>query len=330
MDVPAIRVTAYTPPRLSAVDAALMRGLARRRAVPSLDALDIRIAEPPAAFIDPVVLHLVTRHGQAQATLSQQHLHDLLGRLDPAASNAAPHWTPLLLELAIGHWLERLGAAAPSLAFVIAPGETAAMPEPFVLGLGIGEITLRLAFGASLAHAVVTALKTLPDAAHPLPGLTFALRLRALVTAVPLSEWRSARVGDVILAEALPDGDVLLVAGETFAWRAHRAARRFTVTTQRQRANAAGLGDWVMQDDSDASQAEGGLGDLPVRLAFELGRLELTLDELQAIGPGHVFELARVEEEAVDIVANGRRVGRGRIVNIAGALGVQVIRLGAG
>ncbi len=322
---------AYAPHCLSAVDAALMRGLARRRHVPRVDGLDIRITEPPATIIDPVVLHLVTRHGKARATLSRSQLHDLLGRLDPAAPGAAPHWEGLLLELAIEHWLERLGAIAPSLAFVIAQGDAPSLSEPFALGLDIDDTVFRLEFGASLANAVVTALKALPDASHPLPGVTFALHLRALATAVALQDWRSVRVGDVVLADALPDGEVLLVAGETFAWRARRVARQLTVTTPRRRAGAMGLGEWIMQDDSDVTgKPDGDLDDLPVRLAFELGRLELTLGELQAIGPGHVFELARAEEEAVDIIANGRRVGRGRIVSVAGAVGVQVVRLGAG
>jgi type III secretion protein Q len=70
------------------------------------------------------------------------------------------------------------------------------------------------------------------------------------------------------------------------------------------------------------------LDDLPVRLAFELGRLELPLAEITTLGVGHVFELGRDTTQPVDILANGRRIGCGRIVDIAGSLGVQIVRIG--
>jgi type III secretion protein Q len=65
-----------------------------------------------------------------------------------------------------------------------------------------------------------------------------------------------------------------------------------------------------------------------VRLSFELGWLELPFSEVAVLGPGHVFELARDDAQPVDILANGRRIGRGRIVTVAGSIGVQIVRIG--
>lgn len=70
------------------------------------------------------------------------------------------------------------------------------------------------------------------------------------------------------------------------------------------------------------------LDELPVRVVFELGRLELPLAELEAAGPGHVFELRGDEAQPIDIVANGLRVGAGEIVSVAGQLGVRVLWIG--
>ncbi len=309
----------------------MQRGLARQRDMPMAEGLNLHIVAPPATMADPVALHLASRHGRVRAILPQRVLRNLLATLDPAAPDAGPDWTALLLELAVENWLGRLEAWSPSLACTIALDDLAAPPEPLALGLALGEVVLRLEFGPPVAQAILSVLAAVPDGRRALPGLTFALHLRALATTVPLGEWRSTRAGDVVLADGLADGDVLLVAGEIFAWRGRREAGRLTVTTPRRRAQAMGLGEWVMQDDgADAGEPDGGLDELPVRLTFELGRMELTLAELQAIGPGHVFELARAEEEAVDIVANGRRIGRGRIVSVAGALGVQIVRIGAG
>ena len=69
------------------------------------------------------------------------------------------------------------------------------------------------------------------------------------------------------------------------------------------------------------------LDELPVTLVFELGRSELPLAAVQGLAPGAVIPLGRDPGEAVDIVANGRRIGRGEIVRIGDELGIRVVRL---
>nr|WP_281430401.1 FliM/FliN family flagellar motor switch protein [Salinicola acroporae] len=66
---------------------------------------------------------------------------------------------------------------------------------------------------------------------------------------------------------------------------------------------------------------------MPVQLTCELGRLELSLGELRQLGEGSVLPLERRPERAVDLVVNGRRMGRGRLIAIGDAIGVQVERL---
>lgn len=73
--------------------------------------------------------------------------------------------------------------------------------------------------------------------------------------------------------------------------------------------------------------ADAAYDDLPIKLVFELGRLELSLGKLQEIGQGHVFELERPIGEAVEIHASGRRIGQGEMVRIDDQIGVRVVRL---
>lgn len=80
-------------------------------------------------------------------------------------------------------------------------------------------------------------------------------------------------------------------------------------------------------DDAAAAAPDTDLDGLPVRLMFELGRVELSLGEIRRLAPGAVVPLARPRDEALDIVANGRRIGRGSIVAIGDSLGVRVTRL---
>lgn len=69
------------------------------------------------------------------------------------------------------------------------------------------------------------------------------------------------------------------------------------------------------------------LGDLPVRLTFDLGERHLTLRELAEMGAGHVFDLGLPPRGSVNLRVNGLRVGEGEIVEIDGRLGVAVTRI---
>jgi len=67
------------------------------------------------------------------------------------------------------------------------------------------------------------------------------------------------------------------------------------------------------------------MDDLPVRLVFELGRVELSLGELQRLAPGALVPLGRPPDEPLDIMANGRRLGPRTLVPIGGTLGVRIV-----
>ena len=68
------------------------------------------------------------------------------------------------------------------------------------------------------------------------------------------------------------------------------------------------------------------MDELPVRLVFEAGRAEVPLGELGQVGPGHVFALPGAAG-LVHILANGRRIGQGELVQVGEGAGVRVLRL---
>jgi type III secretion protein Q len=81
----------------------------------------------------------------------------------------------------------------------------------------------------------------------------------------------------------------------------------------------------ILEDESSAPF--GSVRDVPVHLVFELGRTSLTVGELEAVGQGHVFELSKPLNEAVEILSGGRRIGTGSLVRIGDAIGVRVSRI---
>ncbi|MEI2457167.1 MULTISPECIES: type III secretion system cytoplasmic ring protein SctQ [Lysobacter] len=84
----------------------------------------------------------------------------------------------------------------------------------------------------------------------------------------------------------------------------------------------------AMSDTESAApeSAEPTAPDVPVRLDFDLGRLECKYQELSGFQPGYVFALpSRLEGANVVIRANGRDAGRGEIVAVGDTLGVRLI-----
>ena len=67
--------------------------------------------------------------------------------------------------------------------------------------------------------------------------------------------------------------------------------------------------------------------EVPVTLAVELGRVNLTLSRLADLKPGDVLELGRHSREPVELTSGGRLVARGELVLIDTDLGVGVTHL---
>lgn len=67
------------------------------------------------------------------------------------------------------------------------------------------------------------------------------------------------------------------------------------------------------------------IDDLEVEVAFEIERRRLTVGDLKSLEPGYVFRLSADPDALVTITANGRPVAKGRIVDVGGVVGVEVL-----
>jgi flagellar motor switch protein FliN len=67
--------------------------------------------------------------------------------------------------------------------------------------------------------------------------------------------------------------------------------------------------------------------DVPLEVAVELGRAQMALAELLALGPGSVVELDRLPGEPIDMHVNGRLVARGEIVVVNETLGFRITEI---
>jgi len=69
------------------------------------------------------------------------------------------------------------------------------------------------------------------------------------------------------------------------------------------------------------------LAGLQMNVAVELGRTEMTVADVLALGPGSVIELDRLAGEPVDILVNDRLIARGEVVVVDENFGVRVVEV---
>lgn len=67
--------------------------------------------------------------------------------------------------------------------------------------------------------------------------------------------------------------------------------------------------------------------DIPVKITSIMGNARMKLKDLVELGQGSVVELDRVEGEPVDILANGKLVGRGEVVVVDEHFGIRVTEI---
>ncbi|WP_338664486.1 type III secretion system cytoplasmic ring protein SctQ [Pararoseomonas sp. SCSIO 73927] len=346
MDIPAGTLHATRPwraPRLDAEGVARHRALAAPRApLPLPGGLALLVGAAPAEVPPGAACLRFTVGGHAASLTAAAVAFDrLLGAVDPAASGARGAGGALLLELLLEPVLGAVEAAldAPMAAVSL----DAEPPVAFGPALGLtlltagGEVALagRLALPAVAEARLLRALGALPPGPlPPPPWLTVPVSFRIGATEIAASDFAALRPGDGLPFDAARRGrgEALAVVGEAQGWIVRPGPRGCEALTPRRRLGAIGMEDWAAMPGDTTGPDDASVEELPVRLVFELGRLEVPVAELSAAGPGHLFPLPVDPENAtVDILANGRRVGRGSIVQVGeGVLAVRVISLGRG
>ena len=165
---------------------------------------------------------------------------------------------------------------------------------------------------------------TLPE---PLRALPLPAAIRFGVTRLAAATVASLQEGDAVLMQT--GGERMagrLVVSESWLAAATRTGHGWRLS-EAPRPAPQQEGEWLMAGEDGEDAAAARPEDIPVALTFDVGRTQVTVGELARLGPGCVLELGRGAAELVEIRANGRRIGRGELVDIDGAVGVRIIRL---
>ena len=168
-----------------------------------------------------------------------------------------------------------------------------------------------------------------PVAPWPAEQLPFPAALRLGTTPLTVASLRSLRPHDAVLLKSERHEGGMLVVAEAWLAEVRRNGETWRLDAALRPARSRQDGEWIMQDGGDGMQddAIGDPDELPVRLVFDVGRLDMSLGELRRLDAGSVLELNGSADALVRISANGRLVGQGALVDVNGSVGVRIVRI---
>jgi len=69
------------------------------------------------------------------------------------------------------------------------------------------------------------------------------------------------------------------------------------------------------------------LKDVDVRLSVELGRADMKLKDVLALGEESIVMLERLTDELLDVMVNGKIIAKGEIVAQGGRFGLRIVEM---
>lgn len=72
------------------------------------------------------------------------------------------------------------------------------------------------------------------------------------------------------------------------------------------------------------------LQEVEIELTLEIGRRKMRIADVLKLGPGQVLELDKQAGEPLDLLVNGRLIGRGEAVVVGDRYGIRITELVAG
>ena len=78
---------------------------------------------------------------------------------------------------------------------------------------------------------------------------------------------------------------------------------------------------------SQFSESLGLLQDIDVRLTVELGRKQMRLRDVLALGENSIVELDRLTDDPLDILVNGKLIARGEVVAQGNRFAIRVLEV---
>jgi type III secretion protein Q len=272
-------------------------------------------------------------------SVSRSLIKALISELDPdqGADHLDPRHLAIVLELALADALSTLESGLGSqfaISSVEKSGDSANEAASLVFRIavdGLGSSFVELLLPARHTIRLAHFLDRCGGGVVPEIELPIPVHIRIAAATCSVGEIATLSPGDVVTADhrCHEERTAVAVLAEHLAAPITLSAAGARLTAPPLRIQGS-FWEWSMASGGDSSQADlkdTELDDIPVKILFELGRVELSLAEVRQLAPGALIAVPRLLEESVDISANGRRIGRGSLVRIGDNLGVRITRL---
>ncbi|MDR2051343.1 MAG: type III secretion system cytoplasmic ring protein SctQ [Deltaproteobacteria bacterium] len=270
---------------------------------------------------------------------------------------------PALRELSLEPLLDRISAALGRKALLTEKYVPEKTKESFILPFKLfftAEGGPETPAGGGEAHIPLSTatLALLGDLGKTLPrrppadisALPLSLSLCAGKESFPLSLLRAAEPGDVLLfavpaggtyipltlelnnhalwTAALTDGAVTLKSA--LAGPPPQELIMSSTPEDKSSAPSRQVKAEAPEETPGSGLSEAEIDALELTLSLELAEIRLSLGELAALAPGQTLETTASPEAPITIKANGKPVGKGRLVEVGDRLGVLVSSLSPG
>ncbi len=199
--------------------------------------------------------------------------------------------------------------------------------------------------GTSLGLTLLEKLRTLPITASLPDEIPIEIGVEAGRMRIALSELAALALGDVLFPDDYPaaqgrlalnlapmnDDDIFQVRCELSGTTVTVAGFAALAQEESMTENAQEpLQDGTPGIEEKASTVQSGaqvdiINQLEVTLSFELERRLMTVREIGELAPGYTFALGCDSTAPVTLRVNGKALGKGRLVDMNGILGVQII-----
>ncbi len=240
---------------------------------------------------------------------------------------AAPQNADGSTSLAVVHDMMRQAACAlPIMLTVPERGALQAISVPCIAYV----------MGQASAGLLYQKISTLPSHVHDIAGLSVPVSIEAGSMTLTAAECASLHVDDILLPENYPakEGRVTLRMSQCFmpcALSEGNATVEAIVPIEKgPLASDQGENAMSSEENSAAEQVSADAvhtAALEVTVSFELERRNMTLAELSVVAPGYTFALGVNALAPVTLRVGDKVFGTGRLVDLGGTMGVQVMSL---
>lgn len=199
-------------------------------------------------------------------------------------------------------------------------------------------IAMILSAGEQTLYCYLSGLDALSDLSARLPqvdndiyvDVPVFVGIELGVSKITHEEYQTLETGDIVFIQKHVSGNQVIL----------RLHKDITFVCEMQQDNQitvkyrteAGMDNYEEQEQEvqqTSQEAEGmvSLAELDIELLFEIGTQTLSLEDLQSIEPGYVFELDRPLEQPVRVRANGKVIAECQLVQVNNRLGARITRI---